>query len=102
MNDPYKILGIAYKASLEQIKEAYKQAARESHPDKGGDPERMTAVTEAHRQLTTCRKDVDKLLQFLGQWPKKFCGRCEGRGVAKSIANPKEEIRCPKCGGSGL
>lgn len=101
MNDPYKILGVAHKASPERIKEAYKQAARENHPDKGGDPAKMLAITEAHRQLTTSRKDVDKLLQFMGRWPKKFCGRCEGRGMAKSIANPKEEITCPKCGGNG-
>ena len=102
MEDPYKVLGVAYKATDAQIKEAYRQASRDNHPDKGGSVDRMTEITEANRQLTTRRKDVDKLLQFMGKWPKKFCRRCDGRGVAKSISNPRDEIRCPVCGGSGL
>jgi DnaJ-class molecular chaperone len=33
MNDPYKVLGVAKSASLEEIKAAYKKLARNYHPD---------------------------------------------------------------------
>ncbi|MBN1477774.1 DnaJ domain-containing protein [Candidatus Sumerlaeota bacterium] len=54
--DPYQILGVPPTASEEEIRRAYRQLARDCHPDRhGNDPEavaRFKAISEAHRTLT--------------------------------------------------
>ncbi|MFJ3956414.1 J domain-containing protein [Arthrobacter sp. NPDC090010] len=47
----YEILGVPVTASTQDIKAAYRRAARISHPDLGGDPERFRAVTLAYEVL---------------------------------------------------
>ena len=39
MNNPYSTLGVAKGATADTIKRAYKEKAKEHHPDRGGDPE---------------------------------------------------------------
>lgn len=45
-NDPYKILGVQKHADLQQIRKAYKQLAKEWHPDKSDHPEAETKFVE--------------------------------------------------------
>ncbi|MBO9705765.1 MAG: J domain-containing protein, partial [Arthrobacter sp.] len=47
----YQVLGVAMTASTQEIKVAYRRAARLTHPDHGGDPERFRAVTLAYEIL---------------------------------------------------
>lgn len=35
--DPYTVLGVSRRASLETIKSSYRQKAKEAHPDKNPD-----------------------------------------------------------------
>ena len=51
MNDPYEILQVHRKAEPEVIRAAYRALARKYHPDFGGDPARMVAITEAFATL---------------------------------------------------
>ncbi|XP_064461330.1 dnaJ homolog subfamily C member 16-like [Ornithodoros turicata] len=53
--DPYKTLGVPRTAGVSEIKRAYKQLAREWHPDKNKDPaasEKFIEVTKAYELLT--------------------------------------------------
>jgi curved DNA-binding protein CbpA len=47
MNDPYDILQVHRKAEPEVIRAAYRALAHKYHPDFGGEPSRMVAITEA-------------------------------------------------------
>lgn len=50
--DHYATLGVAPDASVDDIKRAYRRAARHAHPDRGGNHERMQALNEAKDVLT--------------------------------------------------
>lgn len=50
---PYKILGVAVTATEEEVKKAYKERAKETHPDldQGAAPTRFHELQEAYRLL---------------------------------------------------
>jgi hypothetical protein len=60
--DPYKVLGVAPTASIEEIKAAYRKKAKDTHPDKNPDLNHDTAshnfrsVVDAHDTLTDPKK----------------------------------------------
>lgn len=61
MNEnPYDILGVPRDASLDEVKKAYRQKARENHPDLNpNDPhaeERMNKINEAYDRITNPEK----------------------------------------------
>jgi curved DNA-binding protein CbpA len=47
----YEVLGVARSATTDQVRAAYRAAARDHHPDAGGDADRMRAVNAAWRVL---------------------------------------------------
>lgn len=51
MDDPYIILGVDQDATQADIKNAYRDKARECHPDRGGDTDEFSKVSEAHAIL---------------------------------------------------
>ena len=52
MPDLYDLLGVPRDAETSQIRTAYKQLAKEHHPDKGGDPEKFKEISQAHEVLS--------------------------------------------------
>lgn len=52
----YDILGVPRDSSIDEIKKAYKKAALQHHPDKGGDPEKFKECSAAVETLTDERK----------------------------------------------
>lgn len=47
----YDVLGISRQASPEEVRTAYRRAARDHHPDAGGDPARMSDLNAAWHVL---------------------------------------------------
>jgi molecular chaperone DnaJ len=48
----YSVLGVSKNADIGEIRTAYKQLAKEHHPDKGGDPEKFKELSQAHEVLS--------------------------------------------------
>jgi putative DNA primase/helicase len=73
--DHYKVLGVAYDATQNEIKRAYWDLAKELHPDTNPDPdaaERMKAVTEAYGVLGDAdkRREYDRQRLAVGAGPE--------------------------------
>eukprot|EP00971_Amphidinium_carterae_P294388 5845048-Amphidinium_carterae.1 len=58
--DPHVVLGVTVGASTDAVRTAYKRAALESHPDKGGSKEAFQRVALAFEQLCGLRGDWQK------------------------------------------
>lgn len=50
--DPYKVLGVDKDASEQDVRRAYRKAAKRAHPDAGGSAEEFQSVALAHRILS--------------------------------------------------
>jgi DnaJ family protein A protein 2 len=48
----YEVLGVSKTADDTEIKKAYRRAALEHHPDKGGDPEKFREIQKAYEVLS--------------------------------------------------
>jgi molecular chaperone DnaJ len=58
--DYYEILGVKKDASPDEIKKAFRRAATQHHPDRGGDEEKFKEINEAYEVL----KDADKRKRY--------------------------------------
>ena len=50
-NDPFVILGVNVRSTLEQVKAAYRRAVKRTHPDHGGSAAAFRGVEEAYRTI---------------------------------------------------
>lgn len=58
--DYYEVLGVGKGASADEIKKAFRKAAVEHHPDRGGDEAKFKEINEAYEVL----KDTDKRKRY--------------------------------------
>lgn len=58
--DYYDILGVSKQASADEVKKAFRKAAIEHHPDRGGDEAKFKELNEAYEVL----KDSDKRKRY--------------------------------------
>src|SRR6476619_5357389 len=49
--DYYEVLGVKKDASADEIKKAFRRAAVEHHPDRGGDETKFKEINEAYEVL---------------------------------------------------
>ena len=55
MQDPFALLGIGPSASDDEVREAWRQAAKRCHPDVGGNPETMVSLNLALAKILEMR-----------------------------------------------
>src|SRR4051812_46140385 len=58
--DYYEVLGVGKDASADEIKKAFRKAAVEHHPDRGGDEAKFKEINEAYEVL----KDTEKRKRY--------------------------------------
>lgn len=58
--DYYEVLGVSKNASADEIKKAFRKAAIEHHPDRGGDEAKFKEINEAYEVL----KDAEKRKRY--------------------------------------
>ena len=67
MKDYYAILEVALNASMEEIKQSYRQLAMKHHPDHGGLSEKFLELKEAYDVLS----DANKRGQYNATLPRR-------------------------------
>lgn len=71
--DYYSVLGVARKASKDDIKKAFRKLAQKHHPDKGGDEAKFKEITEAYSVLSN-----DKRRREYDSYGRTFAGGDSG------------------------
>lgn len=98
----YGVLGVDRSATEDELKEAYLSLAREHHPDRGGDTERMAEITGAYAQLKSKqrREFYDGQLELIGT----KCNDCDGAGRKwkQKGFTARVATRCKACNGEGF
>ena len=56
--DPYRVLGVTSKSSIEEINKAFKAKALETHPDrKGGSKEAFQNLNQAYQYISSMKRN---------------------------------------------
>ncbi|XP_052750652.1 dnaJ homolog subfamily C member 16 [Galleria mellonella] len=96
IGDPYKILGIHRKASLPEIRKAYKQLAKEWHPDKNENPNaesRFVEIKQAYELLSdTERRQAYDLYGITNEDEHLYKQRHDYSQYARFSNDPFEEF----------
>lgn len=80
----YDLLDVAQNASTEEIRKAYRRAARTAHPDRGGHSGIFMAVTLAYEVLTAAesRQEYDRFLRGVEESPSGSARRPAKRSAS--------------------
>lgn len=99
----YETLGVAPRATKDEIRAAYLREAKNWHPDKGGDPDRFQVISEAYGVLKDDRLREGYDLKLALTRSRKQCVTCGGTGkLYRQITfTRRDERECSACYGTG-
>ncbi|GAA1413610.1 hypothetical protein AUR04nite_26250 [Glutamicibacter uratoxydans] len=92
---PHEILGVSTTASFEEIKVAYRRAARATHPDLGGSEEAFKQVQQAYQVLSDRQSPdaFDRSFQAPGQAPRAgYAARPYDERLRTNTQQPKAQL----------
>lgn len=78
----YSVLGVSPNASLEEIKSAFREKAKESHPDAGGTEAGFRELVEAYKVL----RDPTKRATYNNKTGRSYTGEQWPRGEAGNMS----------------
>lgn len=86
----FETLGLYENATIDQVKQTWRQLAMRHHPDRGGDPAEFDRLRKAYEQALA-----------EAQAPK-LCDACNGAGkVQRTHGWSTVSLVCDSCGGTG-
>jgi DnaJ-class molecular chaperone len=89
MPDPFESLGLGWGAAPGDIRAAFRRLVVRAHPDHGGSPETLAALTEAREAALRISE-------------KEPCPHCAGAGHIELTGGFRRmPVRCRSCDGSG-
>ncbi|WP_066520579.1 DnaJ domain-containing protein [Curtobacterium ammoniigenes] len=92
---PYEVLGVLPTADDESLRRAYRRAARERHPDLGGDPHAFRQLQDAWEQIGTpaARRAYDAGATSRASSRVPAGGRADGAFVGFAPPSPRRDSR---------
>lgn len=98
----YEILDVDKKATLLEIKRAFKKLAQQHHPDKGGNPATFAAIREAYKVLsdpiarhhydTTGSAEFTNTRSLANEWLAKNFDQWLRANIENTDKNPIHEV----------
>ncbi len=89
---PYEVLGVSPRATVDELRRAYRKRLREVHPDTGGDPAKFHAVQRAWERIGSPQSraayDAGAPADSHIAWEARPAGRQESRPQARSHGHP--------------
>ena len=86
--DPYKILGISYDATEEEIKKAYRALSRKYHPDANIGKPNQKELEEKFKEVQQAYSMIMDQRQGKGQAQQAYHGAGSGGGYGGNAWNP--------------
>lgn len=89
--DPHVVLGVPAGATLQEIRDAYRQQAKKLHPDTGGAEWAFRVLVQSYEVLSTARVDQASRVESKGRTAHPSNGREEENGhaaEAKATVDP--------------
>lgn len=99
MRNLYLVLGVRPNASAAELKRAYRELAKQHHPDWGGDAQRFAEIEEAFSLLSDQERRAEYDAQraaWIDQVEAVACMQCGEANSTKKIARGKVAI-CGHC-----
>ena len=78
--DCYKILGVLENSSIEEVKKAYHEKAKKTHPDKGGNDSAFASIHNAYQEIIKADKYNFKSKIFTQENDNRKINKCEKCG----------------------